>query len=139
MKYRFVILTVVASLLFTAEITVKASGFENQIGQAIIVLYNSNDDFPTIENAFKAKTLPIGDEIASSFADIPEGVYCIAVYHDENKNGTLDMAWFPIPHPKEGFALSNNATKKYLPPSFRKASFGVKTEDNLVFELKIVY
>lgn len=61
------------------------------------------------------------DQARSDFEDIPPGTYAIAVVHDENMNGELDVNWLGVP--SEGYGFSNDATGILGAPSFTAASF----------------
>ena len=139
MKKRFLLIIGLLNALFPAQIVVESTGFKNREGQAIIVLYDSKETFPIIAEAFRKQIVAIQNKTIVVFDNIPAGIYSVAVYHDENNNGTLDMSWFPIPHPKEGMVLSNNAANKYLPPSFKKSSFEIADIATIRLKLKIIY
>ena len=53
--------------------------------------------------------------------ELPDGIYAIGLYVDSNKNEKLDTNFFGIP--KEQFGFSNNAKRRFGPPSFESASF----------------
>ena len=55
------------------------------------------------------------------FVDIPRGTYALAVVHDEDMNGNLDINWLGIP--TEGYGFSNDVKARFGPPSFSAASF----------------
>lgn len=55
------------------------------------------------------------------FEDIPSGTKALAVIHDENMNGKLDVN--PIGMPIEGYGFSNDAKAFLGAPPFRAAGF----------------
>lgn len=55
------------------------------------------------------------------FEDIAPGKYALAVIHDENMNGKLDVDWLGVP--TEGYGFSNDAIALLGPPSFSAAGF----------------
>ena len=61
------------------------------------------------------------DQARCDFEDIPPGTYAMAVVHDENMNGKLEMNWLGIP--SEGYGFSNNAIGLLGAPSFSAAIF----------------
>lgn len=106
----------------TAEVTmtVHARGFRDDGGQALVALYRSPDTWLKIDRAFRRSSVPIHDRaVEVRFDALPTGDYAVAVIHDANGNGRLDMRWFPWPKPKEGAAVSNGATGG--PPKWRDA------------------
>ncbi|WP_454891479.1 DUF2141 domain-containing protein, partial [Alloprevotella tannerae] len=54
-----------------------------------------------------------------TFTDLPKGEYAIAIFHDENGNGTMDFGKMGIPIEKFGF--SNDAKCVMAPPAFEDA------------------
>jgi uncharacterized protein (DUF2141 family) len=62
----------------------------------------------------------------------------VAVFHDENGNGKLDMGWFPLPGPSEGTAASNGATGRMGPPTFEDARIECKPGETVV-RMKLSY
>ena len=105
-----------------ADIVVKVSNLSDNNGQVIVLLYNSETNF--LKQAVLKKTAKISNnKSAVIFNEIPEGVYAIAVIHDENNNGKLDFNFFGIP--SENVAASNNAKAFIGPPSFEDAKFYV--------------
>ena len=53
---------------------------------------------------------------------VPQGVWALALFHDENGNGKLDTV---LGVPKEGFAFSRNPPLTFGPPKFERASVTV--------------
>lgn len=101
-------------------ITVRAHGFRDATGQALVALYRSSDTWLKIDRAFRRTSVPIhGDTVEVRFDALPPGEYAVAVVHDHNGNGKLDMRWFPWPKPREGAGVSNGATGG--PPKWRDA------------------
>jgi uncharacterized protein (DUF2141 family) len=122
----------------SAPITVKITSLRSNAGQVGCMIYNSPKGFPVDpEAALQRVWCPI-DKAASScpFAPVPAGVYAIACFHDENKNGKFDRGFLGIP--KEGAVASNYAKGFMGPPPYEKAKFsfaGTATE----MELKMGY
>ena len=53
------------------------------------------------------------------------GMYGIAVFHDENKNGKMDKNFLGIP--QEAYGFSNNMRVTFGPPKWEKSKFVVNT------------
>jgi uncharacterized protein (DUF2141 family) len=106
------------------RLTITATGFKNTTGQAIIALYTSKETWLKSEKALRLQTTPIvGSSVTVTFDSLSPGIYAASAIHDENKNGKLDMRYFPIPRPREGAGVSNNARKALGPPSWDDAKF----------------
>ena len=97
--------------------------FRNTQGHAIASLFSDASHWLKSDKAVQSVKLPLRGELLSfTFDKVRRGSYAIAIVHDENDNGKLDMRWFP-PGPAEGFGISNDATGSFGPPSFKDACF----------------
>jgi uncharacterized protein (DUF2141 family) len=87
------------------------------------MIYSSPKGFPKDSSAaLQRRWCPVANSASTcAFDPIPAGVYAIACFHDENKNGKLDTGLFGIP--TEGTVASNHAKGFMGPPSFDKAKF----------------
>ncbi len=118
---------------FSADVTVKATGFRNQTGPALIYLWKQTDAFPKdTDKAFKTESVKIeGTSATAVFKDVEPGTYAVSVTHDENNNGKMDTGF--MGKPKEGYGASNNPKNKLSAPSFDQCKFtldaGGKTID----------
>ncbi len=122
----------------TAVLKVRISGLRSDGGQVGCTLYNSAKGFPTDASAaLQRRWCPIEKGASTcAFDPIPAGIYAVACFHDENKNGKLDTGLLGIP--TEGTVVSNHAKGFMGPPSFDKARFtfaGVPSE----LQLKMGY
>jgi uncharacterized protein (DUF2141 family) len=116
-----------AALAAPLTMTVRARGFRNASGQALIALYRSSDTWLKIDRAFRRTAAPIRDgAVEVRFDALPSGDYAVAVIHDSNGNGRLDMRWFPWPKPKEGAGVSNGASGG--PPKWRDAKLALDAD-----------
>lgn len=66
------------------------------------------------------------------FKNVPQGIYAIICFHDENDNNRMDFEENGIP--KESYGLSNNMMT-FGPPEFESSKFEV-TEEELTLEIK---
>jgi uncharacterized protein (DUF2141 family) len=115
----------------TAVLTVRLTTLRSNNGQVGCTLYDSAKGFPTDStDALQRRWCPIANSTSTCvFAPIPAGIYAVACFHDENKNGKCDTGLFGIP--TEGTVVSNHAKGFMGPPSFDKAKFsfsGVASE-----------
>lgn len=134
---RFLLLySAVTAWLYAAELTVAVSGLENSDGKVFVGLFDAPDGFPKTGYAFMGKEVDIdGNAARCTFDDMEDGVYAVAVYHDENGNGKFDRNFIGMP--KEGYGFSNHARASFGPPSFAKARFTL--EGNRTITIKMVY
>jgi uncharacterized protein (DUF2141 family) len=121
-----------ATLAFAVE------GVKSTKGQLIVAVYTSKATWLDLSRA--AKVLKITPRVGSVFAvleGVPLGECAVAVFHDENGNGKLDMGWFPLPGPIEPSGASNGATSRLGPPGWEEAKFDCKVGEAVV-KLKLV-
>ncbi|MBC7692324.1 MAG: DUF2141 domain-containing protein [Methylotenera sp.] len=107
-------------------IHVSFNHLRNERGQILVSLYDSAEGFPNeARAALRTAVVPLDSghpEI--TFENLPFGDYAIAVVHDENKNGKLDLA--ALGWPKEGYGASENPAMSRRSPRFDEAQFTVE-------------
>ena len=118
-----------------AKLTVKIINTESNDGQLVLYLHNNPLHFPKEKDkAFKIIKTKIKNKKAEIiFADIPNGVYAIAVHHDENGNDKVDKNFLGIPN--EDFGASNDAKGFMGPPSFEDSSFKVEGNTTITINM----
>jgi uncharacterized protein (DUF2141 family) len=92
---------------------------KNNQGQVVCALFDESGwlkkplipDWATISN----KTA------ICRFSNVPEGIFGISAYHDENRNGKLDTNAIGLPI--EDYGASRDARGTFGPPSFDDAKF----------------
>jgi uncharacterized protein (DUF2141 family) len=110
-------------------IDVWITGFSSNNGIAMVGLYNSEENF--LEKMLLGKQSEIANGAAKVvFSDIPEGVYAIGVFHDEDDNGKLNMVMGL--YPSEDVGASNNAPARFGPPKWEDAKFEIKDKEHMV-------
>lgn len=105
-------------------IHVNVLDIRNSTGAVACALFESPEGFPAEFMQFATRIMVIrvrARQARCDFEDIAPGRYALAVIHDENMNGKLDMNWIGIP--TEGYGFSNDVTASLGPPSFSAASF----------------
>ena len=103
---------------------VQVLNIRNSTGTVDCALFESPAGFPTeaLRAATHVRVIKVRQTQARcDFADIPPGTYALAVFHDENRNGTLDTNWLGIP--TEGYGFSNDVKASLGAPAFSAASF----------------
>jgi len=116
------------------SIVVNITGFESNKGTVMVGLYNKEGDF------LKEYHLSISSDIYDNkanvtFTDIPDGVYAVSCYHDEDANGELNF--FMGVYPTEDTGTSNNAPARFGPPKWEDAKFEIKDGEMKTFEINL--
>ena len=109
----------------TGAIHFKITGVNAEKGGIVeIGLYNIEKQFPLSGKEFKGVQLKADtSELEGDFLNLPDGVYAIAVYQDENMDKKLNTNLFGAP--TEGYGFSNNKYGMFGPPDFAIVSFPV--------------
>ena len=123
---KIIVIILISFLSFQAEaqgkftITVKVEHANSNDGKMFVALYNTESGF--LEKSYKGEISGIANKSCTVlFKDIPEGVYAVSLFHDENDNGKIDTNFFGIP--KEDYGCSNGATGFMGPPKWEDAKF----------------
>ncbi len=108
----------------TARVDVTLHGLRSDKGNILICLTEAPDHFPDCGKDPHARHLvvPTGQAAHISFEDLASGDYAVALIHDENKNGKLDVAGII---PSEGVGFSRNPRLWFSAPKFKSADFPV--------------
>jgi uncharacterized protein (DUF2141 family) len=120
-----------ASAAERRQIAASVGGMRNSEGQVLCALFKGPKGFPDAEHAVKgARSEITGGRATCRFTGLAEGVYAVAVFHDEDKDGDMDTI---LGIPTEGFGFSNNAKPRtFGPPPFSEAAFRVKGKSKSV-------
>jgi uncharacterized protein (DUF2141 family) len=112
----------------SGDIDVTVTGIKSDDGQVLVALFNGKDGFPgESDKAFARYKASIKNGVARfRIADVPYGIYAIALVHDENSNGKMDRNFLGIP--KEGFGASNDPKALFGPPSYDDSTFTLQQE-----------
>lgn len=101
-------------------LTITISNVKDERGLVLVALYESADDF--MKERFMSLKLPSKKgKVTGVFTNVPPGTYAISVLHDTNNDGEINKNALGIP--LEGIGFSNNASGKFGPPGFEKATF----------------
>ena len=124
----------------TATLIVHITGARNAKGKIRAALFSSGEGFPNdASKAIQTQAADIDPKTSSArivFTTLPEGVYAVSVFHDENMSQKLDKNFMGMP--KEGYGASNNPKKKMGPPNFGETKFQLNgTQQSL--EIKLMY
>src|SRR5882762_7794381 len=123
----------------TDTLVVRISHIRNTKGKIWVALFQSAQGFPEDDSkAFRIQESPIDPQTLTAqvvFANIPQGIYAVSTFHDENLNGKVDKNIIGIP--KEGYGTSNNPGRKMRPPTFEEARFTSNVHQPL--EIRLLY
>ncbi|GER59089.1 DUF2141 domain-containing protein [Patiriisocius marinus] len=105
----------------TVEVTI--TNFDSNEGHALVAIYDSEANF--LNKRLLGVVATISNNTAvCTFADLPDGVYAVSAFHDEDTDGKLNMMMGF--YPTEDTATSNNAPANFGPPTWEDAKFEVK-------------
>ena len=130
------------SLIFLAppqgghyRLFVNTSGLKPLKGDLYISLHNRPEYFQFADSALMKTSIKVNEEKETIvFEDVPEGRYAIAIYHDEDMNGKMDVNEMGIPREGYGFSTKNKAPGR---PKFEQAAFDLSRNDTI--EIKMIY
>ncbi len=105
-----------------ASFHIKVEGARSDAGAIHCALFGSADGFPRQRDKARARTQAALQKGSATceFKDLPPGTYAVAVFHDENGNGQLDLGVLGIP--REGLGYTNVLPKRAPPPPFERAA-----------------
>ena len=104
------------------KLTVIITGFTNETGNCRFALDNSKFIYERDDTVWIGKVLPIiNKQVIVVIDSLVYGEYAVRVFHDENKNETIDTNILGIP--TEDYGYSNNVSSWFGPPSWDRAKF----------------
>ena len=110
------------------DIVVNVSNLNSNQGKVFVAIFDSESSF--LKKGIKSLQSEVNDNACSViFKDIPESVYAISMYHDENDNDVMDKNFMGIP--KEDYGCSNNAKGFMGPPKWQDAKFELNNKTNI--------
>lgn len=108
-----------------SNIEVRVTNLNSNDGKVFVALYDSEGSF--LNKGIKSIKTSVDDKTCKVvFENIPDGIYAVSLFHDENNNGKMDTGAFGIP--KEDYGCSNNAKGFMGPPKWEDAKFQIKGE-----------
>jgi len=109
----------------SALVAARISNVKTSKGSLGCSLFNSGPGFPGKSPITGgALMLPAREgHMLCEFKGLPPGDYAVAVFHDENGNGTLDENVFGAP--AEGYGASNNKLHATSSPTWDESKFTV--------------
>jgi uncharacterized protein (DUF2141 family) len=114
--------------VISASIDLAITGLRSEKGNVLVCLSANPEYFPDCTKDKYARKLKVSATQANNIqiAGVKPGTYAVALVHDENANGKMDLRLFL---PREGFGFSRNPKIGMGPPKFKSAQFTVGTTD----------
>ncbi len=119
-------------------LTVIIKNIRNKEGRLQVDLYKNQEEFEARSSdekrrAYVYKSSVSNGRIIHVYKNVPDGVYGIALFDDENKNGKIDYGWIM---PKEGFGFGDYYHTKWSSPNFNDFKFSLKEDKTLVIVVR---
>jgi uncharacterized protein (DUF2141 family) len=102
-------------------LTVNVTGFESNVGQALLQIFRESDDMPIVP-FMTVKVNIANNEATFSVKNLTYGDYAVIVVHDQNSNGEIDHSW-GIPCEPLGFSNDWKLSLLSGMPTFEKLKF----------------
>ena len=120
----------------SGDLILKIKNFDNQSGLIHIAIYNEQEKFPKKEGKLLGFKEKISKIIENNYEinNLKEGIYAVAIFHDENSNDKFD-SFFGIPNEKYGF--SNNPSIFLSAPKFEQSSFDLRQNEKKIIEIEL--
>ena len=122
---------------FNGKLTVEIDGLKNKQGQVCASIFASSEGFPSNGDRGLQKqcTKITSTPLSITFENLKAGSYAVAVFHDQNNDGTLNSNVLGIP--SEGFGFSTNPEIRTRAAKFSEAAFLVAGPNtNIQIQLK---
>ncbi len=118
----------------TNSIELDFENLETYSGDLYVAIYDKSEDFLDSKNIFINRIVDVEKQtFPMVFTEVPEGKYCVSVYHDKNENGKLDFNFIGMP--QENYGFSKNVFHRFWPPSFEECAFYLDSDKNFVINL----
>jgi uncharacterized protein (DUF2141 family) len=119
-----------------ATFTIAIEGMLSDQGTCRVALYDKEEGFNDITKAALKQDLEIREGKSEwTIPGNPTRPFAVAVFHDENNNGTLDRNGVGIPTERYGF--SNDARNTFGPPSFKEAAINISASAPRVLRIQL--
>lgn len=106
------------------------TGIPEDRGMLACSLHDDAADFPGGAGVAGLRVAPRDGQALCRFDDVPPGRYAVAVLHDANDNGRLDVNLLGMP--VEAWGVSGNAARRLGPPRFDEAAFDMGADPRFV-------
>jgi uncharacterized protein (DUF2141 family) len=132
------IIFIAAALFFSSDnyatLTIQVQGLKQTKGQVQIAIYNDANKFLKIGNEYRAESVAAtANALTYTAKNLPNGEYAIAVFHDINSDGVLNLNFLGIP--KEPYGFSKNIKPMWSAPTFSKTKVAVNADTQISIDL----
>lgn len=132
----FIPLVFVAHTAAAGDISLTVNGLRSGNGMLRIALFDNARDFPNGQEILRRNVTAQAGTVTVLLDTLPTGTYAIALHHDENANGKMDMGLLGLP--QEGYGFSNDAPVFLGAPPFSDAAFSLPEEGKAI-SIRVVY
>ncbi len=136
----FLALSIFAASASAGELRIDLGNVSSKQGDLFVALFEPEAGFPSNSaGALRNIISPIDNAGPFIIDDLPAGDYAIALFHDRNRDGTLNTNFMGIP--KEPFGFSNNPRIMFGAPNFRESKFSIKEDEikTIRIDLKTIF
>ena len=106
----------------TGNLFIQVSNIQEAQGTVWVGIYDSQGAFLHKEQAIlKHEPIRQTGQLLVQIDDLPYGTYAVALFHDQNNNGELDLNWLGAPI--EPFAFSAPLASNWRLPKFAEVAF----------------
>ena len=126
----------ITQLLFsqTYSIALTVTDISKIEGEILIAVYNNEETFLDIENAFKVYSKKVKkNTMVLNPNNYPKGNYSIALFHDEDINGKMERNFLGIP--SEDYGFSNISSTVFSRPSYEETKFYLNSDTTITIPL----
>lgn len=99
------------------SLEIDVSGVRTNTGSVIVSICKAGEAFPSRCSLIR-KTIARQGMTIVKVDGIGDGRHALAMFHDENNDGHLDLM-------REGIGFSNNANRKWAVPNFDASAFNI--------------
>lgn len=127
MKRIFFLFLLLPFLVFSQhQLSVNVTGVKSSDGNINVAVYDTSEGFLKFDKVYTSNSATAEKGITQLIiADLADGEYALAVFHDKNGNNELDTNFIGIP--KEPIGFSKAKMKMFGPPCFEECAFQVKS------------
>ncbi len=125
-----------------ADLTITVDNLRSNQGQVLFCVFSADNsdkaEFPDCAKGRpvrSAKAAILGGKVVMTFNGLKDGVYAVAIIHDENGNGQLDTNFLGIP--AEGVGVSTNP-RVFGKPHFEQGQFNIKGNTAITIDTKYI-
>ncbi|HEX9957306.1 MAG TPA: DUF2141 domain-containing protein [Fibrella sp.] len=110
-------------------VTVEVQNILAASGKVEIGLFKPCEGFPDKCRPTESRQVTATKGSVRAVFEVDPGEYALAVFHDVNGNGKIDMRFFI---PREPYGFSNNVRPRFSPPKFAECQVRVGNEAKTV-------